>query len=206
MLLYKDVMTVSTKTAALALWLSMSVAAVDLRAQDAPARTQPEELQPRVIGTAGTTMVGIAGFVDKFFSSERVLPTNYTAQIDIGRFVTQKFTARGGLAGTGSFGGDSDELATGSGAPALHAFGGVLYYFTPQSMWSAYSGAEYWAQLTQRTDPDAGSVIGKLGIQGAVSSRVSLFIEGGYGVGLTKGEEEETLSRFVGQLGVRLKL
>jgi hypothetical protein len=152
-------------------------------------------------------MVGVAGYVDRFFSSERLFPTHYTAQIDVGHFVTQRLVARGGVSGSGSFGGeDADDLATGSGAPALHAFGGLSLYFTPDSIVSLYSGAEYWAQLTQRGESDTGSIVGKLGLQGAVSSRVSLFLEGGYGFGLTKGEEGERISRFVGQIGVRLKL
>lgn len=174
-----------------------------------PSSTQalPEDLQPRVIGTEGTTAIGFSGYIDKFFSSERLFPTNYTTQIDVGHFLTQRFVIRGGLSGSGSFGGkDPDELATGSGAPSLHAFGGLLFYFTPKSMMSLYSGAEYWAQLTQRADRDAGSIVGKFGAEGVVSSRVSLFLEAGYGLALSKGDEGERVSRFVGQVGMRLKL
>lgn len=187
-------------------WLALCLLgmAASAQGQTTPVPAQSEDLEPRIIGTAGTTMVGMAGYVDKFFSSERVLPTNYTAQVDIGRFLTQRFVVRGGLAGSGSVGGeDSDDLATGSGAPALHGFGGLLYYFTPQSMTSLYSGAEYWAQFTQREAGDRGSIVGKVGLQGAVSSRASLFIEVGYGIGLARGDE--ATSRFVGQIGVRLK-
>ena len=185
------------------------IGAVADRAQAQTVSTQvlPEDLQPRIIGTEGTTTIGIAGYVDKFFSSERLFQTNYTAQIDVDRFVAKKFVVRGGLAGSGRFGGeDADELPTGSGAPALHAFGGLLFYFTPQSIVSLYSGGEYWAQLTQRADRDAGSIVGKLGAEGAFSSRVRLFVEGGYGLALTKGDERERVSRFVGQIGIRLKL
>lgn len=149
-------------------------------------------------------MVGFAGYVDHFFKQE--LPTNYTAQIDVGRFLARKIVARGGLTGSGSFGGDaSDDRPTGSGAPALHAFGGVLYYFTPESMVSLFAGGEYWAQLTEREEPDAGAAIGTVGLQGAVSSRASLFVEAGYGIGLTRSDDGERLSRFVGRLGIRLK-
>lgn len=151
-------------------------------------------------------MIGLAGYVDRFSSSERELATHYTAQIDVGGFVAPRIVVRGGLAGTGRFGGEgSDDRPTGAGAPAVHAFGGALFYFTPQSMLSAYVGGEYWNQLTQRDGTDAGSLVGTLGLQGAMSSRASVFIEGGYGFGLTKGDDGETLSRFVGRLGIRLK-
>lgn len=193
----------------LAVFMSMSAlsTAVAHAQVESESRTPvSEDVEPRSIGAAGTMMFGVAAFVDRFHSSERTLPTNYTAQIDVGRFVTRAFLVRGGLAGSGSFGGDDpEERPTGVGAPALHAFGGLLYYFTPQSMVSLYSGVEYWAQLTQRAAEDAGSIVGRVGVQGAASSRASLFVEGGYGVGLTKGDEGELVSRFGGQLGVRLK-
>jgi len=165
-----------------------------------------EDVEPRIIGAAGTTMIGLSGYVDRFSSPETRLPTNISVQVDVGRFVTRNFVVTGGIGGSGSFGGDdSDELPTGSGAPAFHVFGGLLYYFTPRSMVSFYSGGEYWAQLTQRADRDAGTVVGKLGVQGAVSSRASLFVEGGYGIGLTRTEDDDLLSRLVGRIGFRLK-
>jgi hypothetical protein len=172
-----------------------------------PASAQSEEVEPRMIGEAGTTLVGGAGFVDKFYSSEDVLPFNYTVQLDVTRFVTGRFAVRGGLLGTGSFNGEnSDELPTGAGAPALHALVGLLYYVTPKSMVSLYGGAEYWAQLTQRASPDAGSLLGKAGIQAAVSSRVSFFVEGGYGVRLTRDDADRLMPRLAGQVGFRFKL
>jgi opacity protein-like surface antigen len=165
-----------------------------------------EDVEPRVIGTAGTLLIGLSGYVDQFFSSEQRLPFNYSAQIDGGRFLTNSFVVRGGLRGTGSVGGDdAEDLATGSGAPALHAFGGFLYYLTPQSLVSMYTGGEYWAQLTQRRSPDAGSVVGVFGVQGALSSRASLFVEAGYGLGLRKNDDEVRVTRIVGQIGVRLR-
>jgi hypothetical protein len=171
-----------------------------------PALAQSEEIEPRTIGERGTTLVGLAGFIDKFYSSEEVLPINYSAQIDVARFVTSRFAVRGGLVGTGSVRGENtDDLASGPGAPALHALAGLLYYLTPESMVSLYGGAEYWAQLTRRTSPDSGSLVGKAGIQAVVSSRVSFFIEAGYGMRLTRDEEDQLMSRLVGQIGVRLK-
>jgi hypothetical protein len=185
---------------------ALSISVAHAQVESGSVTVVSEDVEPRNIGTAGTMVFGVAGFVDRFHSSERSLPTNYTAQIDVGRFISDKFLVRGGLAGSGSFGGDDDdERPTGAGAPSLHAFGGLLYYFTPQSMVSLYSGAEYSAQLTQRAEEDAGSIVGRVGLQGAVSSRASVFIEGGYGVGLTKGDEGELVSRFIGQFGIRLK-
>ena len=134
------------------------------------------------------------------------LPFNYSMQIDVGRFVTKSLVVRGGMRGSGSIGGDdAEDLATGQGAPALHAFAGLLHYFTPQSMASFYAGADYVAQLTQRDGPDAGTIIGVAGVQGALSSRVSLFLESGYGAALQKNDDDVRVTRIVGQVGVRLK-
>lgn len=211
-------MLISTSVRAAIVWLlcGAAVAGAQDRArqpreglehQAISSQAASEDIEPRVIGTPGTTIVGFSGYVDRFSSSERGLPTNYAAQIDVGRFVVRQIVVRGGLAGTGSLGGDdSEERATGSGAPALHAFAGALYFFTPQSMLSLFAGGEYWAQLTQRAAADAGSIVGMAGMQGALSSRASVFIEGGYGIGLTRGDEGETVSRFLGRIGVRLKL
>jgi hypothetical protein len=67
------------------------------------------------------------------------------------------------------------------------------------------SGADYWAQLNPRDGPDAGTIIGVAGVQGALSSRVSLFLEGRYGAALQKNDDDVRATRIVGQLGVRLK-
>jgi hypothetical protein len=168
--------------------------------------TPPEELEPRIIGTTGTIVTGFSGYVDRFFSSERGLPFNYSMQIDVGRFVAKSFVVRGGLRGSGSIGGDdAEDLASGQGVPALHVFGGLLHYFTPQSIVSLYAGADYWAQLTQRDGADAGTIIGVAGVQGVLSSRVGLFLEGGYGAALQKNDDEVRATRLVAQIGVRLK-
>lgn len=165
-----------------------------------------EDLEPRRIGAAGTMTVGISGYVDRFFSSRDEFATNYTAQFDVARFLTNRIVVRGGLSGSGSVGGeDAEDRPVGTGAPALHALVGSLFYFTPQSMLSLYAGADYWTQLTQRVSPDAGSVTGTVGIEGALSSRGRVYIEGGYGVGLTKGEDDETRTRIVGRIGFRFK-
>jgi len=166
----------------------------------------PEEVEPRVIGAAGTMMASFSGYVDRFFSSERGLPFNYSMQIDVGRFVTNDFVIRGGLRGSGSVGGDeAEDLPNGPGAPATHAFAGVLYYFTPQSILSAYVGADYWGQLTRRNGRDAGSIVGLAGLQGLLSSRVGVFVEGGYGAALVRDDDDVRVTRMLGQIGVRVR-
>jgi hypothetical protein len=173
----------------------------------ATARAQTEETEPRVIARPGTTLVGFSGYVDRFFSSEAVFPINFTAQLDLCRFVTKRFAIRGGVVGSGSVKGDnSDELAAGSGAPSMHALAGVLYYFTPDGIVSAYVGGEYWAQLTQREGRDNGSLFGVAGMQAAISSRASFFVQAGVGGRVNRGDDDELLTRFVAQVGLRIKL
>ena len=165
-----------------------------------------EEIEPRNIGSTGTTMIGISGHLDTVFSSERDAPVNVTLHTDAARFLTRRLVARGGIAGTASLGGDdAEDRPRGMGEPALHGFGGALIYFSPQAMASLYAGVDYWAQLTQRATADRGAVVATLGVQGAFSARASLFLEGGYGVGLTKGDEGELLRRVTARMGVRLK-
>ena len=180
--------------------------AVHAQTESAPEQARTEETEPRIVGSAGMLRVGVSGYLDRFFSSEETFATNYTVQADASWFMTRRFVVRGGMAGTGRYGGDeSATVDTGVGAPALHAFGGLLYYFTPQSMVSFYSGAEYWAQLTRRANRDAGSVLGVLGLEAAMSSRVNVFMEGGYGVELTAGDAGERRWRLIGRVGIRLK-
>ena len=170
------------------------------------AMAQLEEIEPRTVGGRGATFVGVSGFVDRFSSPEEALPLNYTAQIDVCRFITNKFAVRIGAVGSGSLGGDyEDDLLSGSGVSALHAAGGVLYYFTPRSMISLYLGAEYWAQLTQREEGDTGSLLGTAGLQAALSSRASVFMQGGFGTRLARDEDDALLSRIVAHMGLRVK-
>jgi hypothetical protein len=186
------------------------VSAVSARAQEPTPQVQmtSEDVEPRVIGRPGTTLIGFSGFVDRFFSTEDVFPTNYVAQVDVCRFITKRFAVRVGAVGTGQFGGDdsTSDATTGTGAPALHASGGLLYYFTPASMISFYVGSEYWAQITRRAERDSGSVLGTAGIHAAISSRASVFMQGGMGANLTRGDHDELQTRFVAQMGLRIKL
>ena len=173
-----------------------------------PAITQAptsEDVEPRTIGGAGTTMIGFSGYLDRFFSSEVGMPTNYTAQIDVGRFVTPALVVRGGVTGSGSVGGEDTDTAAGIGVPALHLSAGLLHYFTPRSMMSLFAGGEYTTPLTRRDPAERGSLLGLVGIQGAVSARASVFVEGGYGIALMRGEDGERLSRAAGRIGLRLK-
>ena len=103
-------------------WIRVLVAMLTVFAAGAgTARAQLEEIEPRTVGGRGATFVGMSGFVDRFSSPEEALPLNYTAQVDVCRFITNKFAIRFGAVGSGSLGGDhEDELLSGSGAPALH--------------------------------------------------------------------------------------
>jgi hypothetical protein len=44
------------------------------------------------------------------------------------------------------------------------------------------------------------------GIEAALSSRANVFVEGGYGVGLTRTDDGATRQRFMARIGVRVKL
>lgn len=123
---------------------------------------------------------------------------------DLSRFVTSKIAVRGGLVGATTFQ-DEDNETSGSSASSLNAFAGALYFFTPQSMVSLYSGVEYRAQLNRRAERDAGTALGVGGVQAMLSSRAALFVEGGYGLRLTKGDEGERLTRLTGQFGLRIR-
>jgi hypothetical protein len=166
---------------------------------------QSEDVEPRVVGGAGMMTIGFSGFVDKLMSTEDSFPFHATAQVDLTRFLTRRIAVRGGLIGSGSFGGDDDEEPSGPGVAALHALVGGFFYFTPESMVSFYTGGEYRAQLTNRADQDAGTLLGKAGLQAAISSRASVFVEGGYGARLTRGDEDELQTRIVGEVGVRIR-
>jgi hypothetical protein len=186
--------------------LGMMLASAGLAQAQQPPLPANEDLEPRIIGSKGTALVGASGYFDEFFSSAERLPINYSVQADVGRFVTNRVVLRGGMRGTGSVSGDnSDTLPTGSGAAALHGFAGLLYYLTPRSLVSLYTGAEYWAQLTRRESPDAGSVVGTFGVQGVLSSRASLFVEMGYGVATRRDRDDIRVTRITGQMGVRLR-
>jgi hypothetical protein len=165
-----------------------------------------DDVEPLRVGDAGTTMIGVGGYVDQFYVPDRASPINFTAEIDVGRFLTRRIAVHGGLRGAGSAGGDTaGDLPTGNGALALHVIGGARFYFTPQSIASLYAGGEYWNQITQRAaGRNAGTIVGTGGVQGALSSRASLFLEGGYGIGLTR-DDGGLPRRIVGRIGVRLK-
>ena len=178
-------------------------------AQEAPPilpSTSSEEIEPRAIATAGTTTVGISGSVDRFQSTEQRYPLNITAHLDVSRFVTSHIAIIAGVTGRSSIGGSESESHTrGLGVPALHAFGGALYYFTPQSMVSLYAGQSYWNQLTARSESDNGAIVGLVGVQAALSSRAMAFVEGGYGAEVSRGAEGEMRTRLLGRIGIRFR-
>ena len=174
-----------------------------VHAQTAAAPAASEEIEPRTIGSAGTLLIGFSGYADRFFSRSDDAPLNYTLQIDATRFVSDRIALHGGLTGSNRLGEDEEDLLEGLGAPALHAFVGARFYFTPDSMGSVYAGAGYWVQITDRRDGDTGVVMGIAGFQGAMSSRASVFVEGGYGFGLESGDSR--VARMTALIGVRLK-
>jgi hypothetical protein len=174
----------------------------------ARAAAQSEDVEPRVIGHAGVTLLGASGTMSRFFSSEQLMAGTYTVQVDAHRFISSKIAIRLGVVGTDVFGGESDEdedESPGSTTTALEALGGALYYFTPESIWSFYAGGEYRARLTHRFSGDAGSAGAIAGLQGALSARASFFLEAGYGLRLRRGSESELQTRIVGQAGVRFR-
>jgi hypothetical protein len=169
-----------------------------------PQTPPAEDIEPRTIGAKGTLLAGGAFHLDQVYSSERLLPFNFTLMGDVTGFLTPRIAVRGAIAGSGSRGGDdADDRPVGAGAPALHARGALLYYLTPKSRWSLYGGPEYSTQLTQGGGNSLGTAFGTLGLEGAISSRVHLFFEGGYGFGL--GGDERT-TRLVSYVGLRVRL
>jgi hypothetical protein len=173
---------------------------------------QQEELEPRVIGQRGQTLIGFSGSMSRFFSSADLMAGAYTMQVDAHWFLSRRVALRFGVVGSGTFAGDDDsedEAAEDAGNGPLEtgveALGGALFYFTPGSMWSFYTGGEYRRSVTERTGGDVGSVNGLVGLQGALSSRAAFFLEGGYGMRLRRGDENEILTRIVGLVGVRFR-
>jgi hypothetical protein len=171
-----------------------------------PPVTPNEDVEPRVVARQGTTAIGLGGYADRITSEDDNLPLNLTLQVDVSHFLTKHIAAKAGVIGSGALGGDPDALPAGVGVPALHGFAAATWYFTPQAMASVYAGAGYWAQLTARAGADRGSIVGLGGIEAALSSRANVFVEGGWGFGLTKTDDGATRQRFVARLGVRVKL
>jgi hypothetical protein len=165
-----------------------------------------EDVEPRVVGAAGRTTIGLAGYADRITSEDDNLPFHLTLQVDVSHFLTRRIAVRGGVVGSGALGGDPDDVPAGIGVTALHAFGSANYYFTPGSLASVYAGAGYWAQITARDGPDNGSVLGLGGFEAALSSRATVYVEGGYGFALTQTDGGATRQRFVARIGVRVKL
>ena len=170
------------------------------------ASAQTEEIEPRVVGAAGAMTLGVSGFVDRLMSSEDTFPLNVTMHVDVTRFLTGHIAVRGGVIGSAAFAeDDADDEPVGPGGAALHGAAAAFFYFTPRSLVSPYGGVEYRAQLTDRPESDAGALLGKGGLEATVSSRVLVFIEGGYGARLTRGEDDELQTRIVAEVGFRIR-
>jgi hypothetical protein len=184
---------------------------------------QSEDVEPRIIGHRGVTLLGVSGSLSRYFSPEDLFAGTYTVQVDGHHFISKKIAVRFGAIGSDTFGGDShdsdsddsdadesdssdnDDTGTSLAASAVEVLGGAVYYFTPESVWSFYGGGEYRARITNRLTNDIGSANAIVGLQGALSSRASFFIEGGYGFQLRRGDEGELQTRIIGQGGVRFR-
>ncbi len=175
----------------------------------APPAATGEEVEPRIIGHTGMTLLGVSGTMSRFFSTEQLMAGTYTVQVDAHRFIFSKVALRFGVVGTDALGvpddDEDDDSSTSTSTTALEAIGGALYYFTPESIWSFYAGGEYRARLTSRFSGDAGSAGAIAGLQGALSARASFFVEGGYGLRLRRGDEGDLQTRIVGLAGVRFR-
>lgn len=188
-------------------------------AQSPQEQHHSEEVEPRIIGHRGVTLFGVSGSLNRYFSSEDLFAGSYTVQVDGHHFISKKIAVRFGAIGSDHFGGepdDSDDSDDDSSADdsetsgtlagnAVEVLGGAVYYFTPESVWSFYGGAEYRTRVTNRLTDDIGSVNAIVGLQGALSSRASFFVEGGYGLRLQRGSEGELQTRIIGQGGVRFR-
>jgi hypothetical protein len=177
--------------------------AASARAQAAaPAR------QDRQVGRAGAVQLGVSGFLDKFFtSSDTTQPAFYNVSFDVGKFMTDRFVAKAGIVGSGTFGGASGGVDTGGGGAQLFGQAGLLFYVSPGSVTSPYLGAEYSTVLTNRQSGDNGTILAKVGVQTALSARSSIFFEGGYGFAVSapsfQGVASERTQQFTGQFGLR---
>jgi hypothetical protein len=176
-------------------------------ATESSAQSEPvgEELEPRVVGATGVTTMGLSGFIDKVSSSEDAFPWRATGHLELTRFVTAHFAARLGVLGSSTADGLDDDERIGAAAPAFHATVAALAYFTPGAVISPYVGMEYRARLTERPEKDAGTVLAIGGVQAALSSRASVFVESGYGIDLTRGSDDELRTRFTTSFGVRIR-
>jgi len=208
-------------------WVRAAVFVAVLMGGVTTAWAQSEDVEPRIIGSRGVTLLGLSGSLSRFFSSEELMTGTYTVQADGHRFLSRKIALRFGLIGSNTFGGasddtdsddsdsddadssdsssDNDAAGTSLAGHVIEALGGAIFYFTPESIWSFYGGSEYRARLTNRAAGDAGSVNAIVGLQGALSSRAAFFLEGGYGLRLRRGDEGELQTRIVGQAGVRFR-
>jgi hypothetical protein len=210
--LYEPIRVLAAITCMFARWRCVRVLCVIASVTAGPtlasAQSTPpndEELEPRVVGAAGVTSLGLSGFIDKVSSSEDAFPWNMTAQVELTRFLTRRLAARIGLVGSTTADGLDDDERIDAAAPAFYATAAALVHLTPGSVISPYLGAEYRARLTERPEKDAGIVLGLAGVQAAISSRTSVFGEAGYGIDLTRGSEDELRTRFVTSFGVRIR-
>ena len=175
-------------------------------AEDRPV-TPNEDVEPRVVGAPGRTSIGLAGYADRITSEDDDLPFHLTLQVDVSHFLTTRIAVRGGVVGSGALGGDPDDVPTGIGVTALHAFGAGELLLHAAGRWPASTPAP---ATGPRSPPATAPTAARSSASAAWRRRSRrarrVFVEGGYGLGLTRTEDGATRQRFVARVGVRVKL
>lgn len=149
----------------------------------------------RSVGRKGATQLGIQFTTTTSLSTSGdgsvASTTNLFGGIDVGRFVTDKFLTRFGLSGFGQVGGQSFDFGDGSSSSgsnvSFNFLGGALFYLTPQKPQSFYIGGDISVPVSSSGTGNP-NVNGRLGIQAAIRSNASLFVEGGYGATLSSNK------------------
>lgn len=164
--------------------------------------------EDRTVGRQGATQIGFSFSTISVSQGDSDIesPTVYYGNVEVGRFLTDRFVLRGGLSGIGTFGGD-DDSGEDFGFTQFSGLVGLLLYFSPSSVGSAYVGADYSFTLTNRVDGDNGTIYGRVGVQGAVTPRAAIFGEFGYGRQMYSAPEfgeAPDVSYIVTQFGLRL--
>lgn len=173
-----------------------------LLAHAGPAAAQTDETT-RQVGRKGArqvslsfaTITQIISVGDEFgLSGGTSSSTSMFGAVDFGRFVTERLVLSFGIQGSGT-------IAEGQ-SPLFYSQAGFLYYFTPQQVMSTYLGGDLSVPLTTiNGERPSSEAVGKVGVQAALKSNASIFVEGAYG-----GAFDAFGSRgsFRTQLGLRM--
>lgn len=154
----------------------------------------------RAVGYKGATQVGF-GFNVQLVPNGGKTTGTYNGQVDIGKFATERLVLRAGSIVSGQVGGFSPFGGSNGSVTSVSGLTGLLFYATPNRMSSAYFGADYLFQLTNRGQSDAGFLYGRFGVQSALRPNTALYMEAGYGQSVRDFGSAGSIS---GQLGLRL--